>query len=178
MTRPVSGRVDSVRNGTNRLECVFGDRHLPITPSCYKRFFSMAAADVEEIDFKISQDDQDEHSFVTLWNIASATCEGKLEETRALASKLLNFLCKRDCDFVICSSANIEYLDEKFESDNKILYDWKAESEHVDIISQHAEVPGKAFMSFLKTHKFNPVTKYNPRRADRVEWFNERWSIG
>lgn len=138
----------------------------------------MAAAAVEEIDFKISQDDQDEHSFVTIWNIASATCDGELVATRALASKLLNFLCKRDCDFVVCSSANVEYLDEKFESDNKILYDWKPESEHVDIISQHAEVPGKAFMSFLKTHKFNPVTKYNPRRADRVEWFNERWCIG
>ena len=138
----------------------------------------MAAAEAEEIEFKISPDDQDKDSFVSIWNIASATCNGDLAETRALASKLINFLCKRDCDFVVCSSTNIEYLDEKFESDNKILYDWKPESEHVDIITQHAEVPGRAFMSFLKTHKFNPETKYNPRRADRVEWFNERWSVG
>ena len=140
--------------------------------------FLMAAAEVEEIEFKISADDQDEHGFVSIWNIASATCDGQLEPTRALASKLLNFLCKRDCDFVICSSADADYLDKKFETDKKILYDWKPESEHVDIISQHAEVPGKAFMSFLKTHKFNPNTKYNPRRADRVEWFTNRWSVG
>ncbi len=138
----------------------------------------MAAANADEIEFKISQEDQDEHSFVTLWNIASATCDGDIVETRALASKLLNFLCKRDCDFVVCSSSGLEYLDERFEKDNKILYDWKPESEHVDIIAQHAEVPGRAFMSFLKTHKFNPATNYNPRRADRVEWFTNRWSVG
>ncbi|MEM0926174.1 MAG: hypothetical protein AAGJ83_09090, partial [Planctomycetota bacterium] len=66
----------------------------------------MATADAEEIEFKISPEDQDEHTFVSIWNIASATCDGDLAETRALASKLLNFLCKRDCDFVVCSSAN------------------------------------------------------------------------
>lgn len=138
----------------------------------------MATATAEPIDFKISPDDQDEHSFVSVWNIASATCEGDQEKTRALASKLLNFLCKRDCDFVVCSSSGVEYLDEKFELDKKILYDWKPESEYVDVITQHAEVPGRAFMSFLTTHKFNPSTKYNPRRADRELWFRERWCVG
>ena len=33
----------------------------------------MAASEVEQIDFKISPDDQDEHGFVSVWNIASAT---------------------------------------------------------------------------------------------------------
>lgn len=132
----------------------------------------------EPIDFKISPDDQDENSFVSIWNIAAATCDKDEAKTRALAAKLLNFLCKRDCDFVVISPADAEFLDNKFEAENKLLYDWKPESEYVDILAQHAEVPGKAFMSFLTTHKFSPTTKYNPRRADRVEWFNERWCIG
>ena len=137
----------------------------------------MAAAG-EEIDFKIKPEDQDADGFVSIWNIASATCDGNLEESRALAAKLLNFLCKKQCDFVVCSSSDAQYLDEKFETENKLLYDWKPESEYVDIISQHAEVPGVAFMSFLKTRRFNPNTKYNPRRVDRVEWFTDMWSVG
>ena len=138
----------------------------------------MAAKDSDPIDFKIDPNDQDEDSFVSIWNIASATCNGDEAKTRALAAKLLNFLCKRECDFVVISPADADFLDEKFDAENKLLYDWKPESEYVDILSQHAEVPGKAFMSFLTTHKFNPSTKYNPRRADRVEWFTNTWCVG
>ena len=138
----------------------------------------MATTETEVVEFRISPDDQDANGFVSIWNIASATREGDLEETRALASKLLNFLCKKECDFIVCSSTDIEYLEDKFETDNKILYDWKPESEHVDMIAQHAEVPATAFMAFMKTRKFSAVTKYNPRRSDRVEWFNEKWCVG
>ena len=137
-----------------------------------------AATDAEPIEFKISPEDEDSSGFVSIWNIASATCEGNSEEARALASKLLNFLCKKECDFVVCSKKDAEFLDEKFQKENKLLYDWKPESEHVEILAQYAEVPAKAFMSFLKTRKFNPNTKYNPRRADRVEWFHNMWSVG
>lgn len=138
----------------------------------------MAGSDTEPIDFKISPDDQDDNGFVSVWNIASATCGGDTDEARALAAKLLNFLCKRECDFVVCSSTDAQYLDEKFEKENKLLYDWKPGSEYVEILSQHAEVPGVAFMSFLKTRKFNAKTNYNPRRADRIAWFTEMWNVG
>lgn len=138
----------------------------------------MAATESEVIEFKISPTDQDESGFVSIWNIAAATRDGDLEETRALAAKLLNFLCKKECDFVVCSSTDLEYLEEKFETDNKVLFDWKPESEHVDMIAQHAEVPGSAFMAFMKTRKFSSTTKYNPRRSDRVQWFNDKWSVG
>ena len=138
----------------------------------------MAATEAEPIQFKIRDKDQDENGFVSVWNIASATCGGKKADTRALAAKLLNFLCKKECDFVVCSSTDAEYLDGKFEEEKKLLYDWKPESEYVDILSQHAEVPANAFMAFLKTRKFNAVTKYNPRRADREEWFQNMWSVG
>ncbi len=138
----------------------------------------MAVSEVEAIEFKISPEDQDKDGYVSIWNIASATCDGDVGEARALASKLLNFLCKRECDFVVCSSNVADFLDDKFEKENKLLYDWKPESEYVEILSQHAEVPGSAFMSFLKTRKFNPKTNYNPRRADRVAWFTEKWNVG
>jgi len=138
----------------------------------------MTATEEEVIEFKISPEDQDANGFVSIWNIASATRDGDLEETRALASRLLNFMCKKECDFVICSGSDAEYLDSKFESDNKVLYDWKPESEHVDLVAQHAEVPANAFLAFVKTRKFSATTKYNPRRADRVKWFREMWSVG
>ena len=131
-----------------------------------------------EIDVKTNPTDLDEDGFVSIWNIASASAEGDLEQTRALAAQFLCFLCKRNCDFVITSTTNAKYLDERFERDNKLLYDWNLESEKVDIIAQHAEVPYEPFVSFLQNQKFNPKTKYAPRRVDRVEWFQNLWSTG
>ena len=80
--------------------------------------------------------------------------------------------------FVVTSSTNAEYLDEWFERDKKILYDWNLDSEKVDVIAQHAEVPYEPFVSYLENQKFNPKTKYAPRRVDRVEWFQNQWSVG
>ena len=131
-----------------------------------------------EIDVKTNPSDLDKDGFVSIWNIASASAKGDLEQTRALAAQFLCFLCKRNCDFVITSTTNAEYLDERFERDNKLLYDWNLESEKVDIIAQHAEVPYEPFVSFLQNQKFNPKTKYAPRRVDRVEWFQNLWSTG
>ena len=131
---------------------------------------------VESINAKES--DLDEDGFVSIWNIASNTCDGDLAFTRSLACKLLIFLCKRKCDFVLTSSTNAQYLDEWFERDTKILYDWKPASETVDVVAQHAEVPYKPFLSFLINQKFDAKTKYTATRADRVKWFQEAWCVG
>jgi len=131
-----------------------------------------------EIELKASPSDLDENGFVSVWNIASESCSGDLEMTRALAAQLLCFLCKKDCDFVVVSTTDAEYLDAWFERDSKLLYDWKPDSEKVDAVAQHAEVPFEAFVSFLANNKFNPKTNYSPRRVDRVEWFTNRWSVG
>ena len=130
------------------------------------------------IEIKATETDADEDGFISIWNIASASCEGNLDKTRALAAQFLGFLCKKDCDFVIVSTTDAEYLDAWFERDNKLLYDWKPESETVDVLAQHAEVPREPFLSYLTNQKFNPKTKYSPKRADRVEWFTNKWSIG
>ncbi|TWU48130.1 hypothetical protein [Rubripirellula reticaptiva] len=133
---------------------------------------------LEDVTIKVSPEDLDDDGFISIWNIASSSCEGDTAQSRALAAALLGFLCKKGCDFVVTSTANADYLDSQFEKDNKVLYAWKADSEMVDLVSQHAEVPFKAFSSFLVNQKFNATTNYSPRRIDRVEWFQNMWSVG
>ncbi len=139
---------------------------------------SMAEPASEPQKISIPSEEVDSDGFISIWNIASASRSGDAAETRALASKLLLFLCKKQCDFVVTSTANAEYLDNWFERENRVLYDWKPESEFVDVVAQHAEVPASAFLSFLKNEKFDPATNHNATRAVRVKWFQEQWSVG
>jgi len=127
---------------------------------------------------KIDADTVDEDGFVSIWNIAATTMGGKTEVARILASKLLGFLCKHRCDFVFTSSTDAKYLDEWFERDTSLLYDWSPQSEKVDVVSQHAQVPAQGLVRFLKEKKFDPLKSYSPRRADRVQWFSDQWCIG
>ncbi len=120
----------------------------------------------------------DGDGYVSLWNAAAATMKGDQEKTRALASRLLGFLCKHECDFVVASSTDANYLDERFERDNSLLYDWSIDSENVDVVSQHAYVPAQGLLKFLKRKKFDPSNQYSPRRADRVKWFSDMWCVG
>jgi hypothetical protein len=130
------------------------------------------------VEITARPDDMDDDGFVSLWNIASATCGGDLDKTRALASQFLGFLCKKKCDFVLASTTDAEYLDAWFERDNKLLYNWNADSEMVDVVSQHAEVPFPSFLLFLENNRFNPTAKHSPKRADRVQWFTDMWCVG
>ena len=133
---------------------------------------------LENIELTVSKEDQDEDGFVSIWNVAAATMSGDQTLTRALASAIMGFLCKKECDFVVVSASGAEYLDGWFEKDNKILFQWKPEHETVDVISQHAEVPFNALRDFLKNKKFKSTANYSPRRADRLEWFQNKWNIG
>ncbi len=130
------------------------------------------------IEFKASPENMDEDGFVSIWNIASESCDGDLDKTRALAAQFLGFLCKKNCDFVLVSTTDAEYLDAWFERDNRLLYDWNPDSEMIDVMTQHAEVPFKSFLFFLEHNRFNPTVKHAPKRSDRVEWFREQWCIG
>ncbi|MFT5522550.1 MAG: hypothetical protein ACI9HK_000494 [Pirellulaceae bacterium] len=129
-------------------------------------------------NIKVPAEQIDEDGFVTLWKVASSTVDGDIPQTRDLASRLLGFLCKHKCNFVVASSTDINYLEEWFERDNKLLYDWKPVSEMVDVVSQHVSVPYAAFSSFIRSHKFKPTTAYAPKRADRVAWFTDDWNVG
>jgi hypothetical protein len=137
---------------------------------------SVETADV--FSLRVAPGDLDSNGFASIWNIASATAGENLESTRELAARLLCFLCHKKCDFVVVSTTDAEYLDAWFERDNKLLYDWKPESERVDVVSQHAEVPFEAMVGFLANQKFNLKSNYNPKRADRVDWFSNQWNLG
>ncbi|HBJ36464.1 MAG TPA: hypothetical protein DDZ51_17280 [Planctomycetaceae bacterium] len=127
---------------------------------------------------KIDPETVDEDGFVSIWNVAATTMGGKTELARVLASKMLGFLCKHQCDFVFASSTDANYLDQWFERDTSLLYDWSPASEKVDVVTQHAQVPAKALVRFLKEKKFDATKNYSPRRADRVQWFSDLWCIG
>lgn len=129
-------------------------------------------------EIKISPDDVDSDGFISIWNIASCTCDGDIVATRELASKLLLFLCKKQSTLVVTSSSNANYLDAWFEREKKLLQDWKPESEFVDVVAQHAEVPADACLRFLKFEKFRSTSKYTATRAQRKLWFEEMWSVG
>ena len=131
-------------------------------------------------DFQVvaNPDILDQDSFATIWNVASSTMGGDLTKTRELASKFLNFLCKNRFEFIVASNTDLEYLDDWFQRDNKVLYDWTAESEMIDVVAQHANVPFEAFVNFLAAYGFDPESEYKPKRADRVEWFQSEWNVG
>ncbi|TWU16645.1 hypothetical protein [Allorhodopirellula heiligendammensis] len=131
-----------------------------------------------EVTLQYSKDDVDEHGFTSVWNVASATCEGDQARTREMAGRMLGFLCKKEYEHVVVSSTDAQYLDEWFEREKAILYNWKADSETTDAITQHAQVPAASMISFLKREKFKPTANYSPRRADRVAWFQEKWGVG
>lgn len=140
-----------------------------------------AAAAVEaapEVVLAYKKDDVDEHGYTSVWNVASATCDGDVDRTRDMAGRILGFLCKKEYEHVLISSTDAQYLDEWFEREKAILYNWKADSETTDAITQHAQVPAASMISFLKREKFKPTANYSPRRADRVAWFQEKWGVG
>ena len=138
----------------------------------------MELEDLTKLEITVEPSDVDEHQFSSVWNIASATMGGDATQARFLASKFLGFMCKHRFNFVIASPTDAKYLDEWFERDTSLLYNWKPESESVDVVAQHAYVPFDTFVSFLKTKKFQADKNYSPRRADRVEWFTEDWNVG
>jgi len=138
----------------------------------------MKSSDSPDLEFTVSPTDVDEDQFVSIWNIASSTMGGNAVQTRTLASRLLGFLCKHRCGLLTVSSTDAKYLDDWFERDNSLLYDWKPESEKVDVLSQHAYVPFDAFCNFVRANKFKSDQNHSPRRADRVDWFTNDWNVG
>ena len=128
--------------------------------------------------FAVDEETVDEDGYVSIWNVAATTMGGQTVLARQLASKMLGFLCKQQVDFVVISSTDANYLDEWFERDTSLLYDWSATSEKVDVVAQHAQVPAKALLQLLQQKKFDATKNHNPRRADRVQWFSDLWCIG
>ncbi len=138
----------------------------------------MTTSELTEIEFTVEPGDVDEERFASIWNIASATMGGDTVKARMIASKVLGFLCKHRCEFVIATPTDAKYLDEWYERNHKLLHDWSPESDKVDVISQHCQVPFETFVEFLQNKKFSIEKNYSPRRADRLAWFTDDWNVG
>jgi hypothetical protein len=138
----------------------------------------MSIGELTSSSLTFEPEDVDPDGFISLWNIAAATVGRDPKQARHLASKMLSFLCNKRCPFVVSSTTDVEYLDEWFERDNKLLYDWSPESDRVDVITQHAHVPAELVLKFLQANKFDPTSNFNPRRAVRLAWFSDDWSVG
>ncbi len=136
------------------------------------------ASDFSNLEIRAESSDLDEDQFVSLWNLAAATVGGDATLARNLASKFLGFLCKHRYGLLTASPMDVKYLDEWFERDNSLLFDWKPESDKVDVVAQHVHVPLDHFRKFLVDHKFQGDKNYSPRRADRVDWFTNDWNVG
>ena len=138
----------------------------------------MKTIDTKTLEITAEPTDLDEDQFVSIWNVATSSMGGDTIEARMLASKLLGFLCKHRCGFLVTNPSDAKYLDEWFERDNSLLYKWTPESESVDVLAQHALVPFDLLLAFLRDKKFAIEKAYSPRRADRVAWFTNDWSVG
>ena len=112
----------------------------------------MVNTEFAHLELKVDPADVDEDQFVSLWNLAAFSMNGDSVQARTLASKLLGFLCKHRCGLLTISPTDAKYLDEWFERDNTLLYDWKAESDKVDVLAQHAHVPFDLLCKFLRDH--------------------------
>ena len=138
----------------------------------------MTTEQADELEIKIDTNDLDSEQFISIWNVANATMEGDTTKARLLASKFLGFLCKQRFGYVSVSPGDAKYLDEWYERDNALLNDWKADSDKVDVIAQHAHVPHDLFMRLLADKKFSIDKSYNPNRANRLDWFTNDWNVG
>lgn len=131
-----------------------------------------------EFTVKIDEKHLDADRFISIWDIANTTMDGDTTQARLLASKWLGFLCKHRYEHVVVSATDAKYLDEWYERDNKLLNDWKPESDKVDVVAQHACVPYESFLYFLESKKFSIEKKYSPTRANRADWFANDWNVG
>ena len=132
----------------------------------------METTDAKTLEITAEPNDLDEDQFVSIWNVAASSMGGDTIQTRMLASKLLGFLCKHRCGFVVTSPSDAKYLDEFFERDNSLLYKWTPESESVDVLAQHALVPFDLLLAFLRNKKFTIEKAYSPCRL--IEWLGSQ----
>jgi len=131
-----------------------------------------------ELKIKANPDVLDADNYVTIWNVASSTTDGDYDRTRQLAGKLLCFLCKHRFPYIVASQTDMQYLDDWFERDTKLLYNWKDDSEMVDVVAQHASLPFDTLTQFLDNNRFKTTGKYSAGRSARLEWFQSDWNVG
>jgi hypothetical protein len=138
---------------------------------------TMTQADLVGVDSqKVDAD-----GFIKLWDLAACKGDGEKrsdDETRELAGKLLGFLCKLRYENVLVTQHAANYLQDRFERNEGVLFNWSPDTDNIDLIAQHIEVPAQEVVKLLAKKRFDPQENYNPRRSSRLEWFNNDWKVG
>jgi hypothetical protein len=117
---------------------------------------------------------------MTLWDFATGSPSGVMrseEEIRALASRILNFICLNGYAKARMRRDDYDYIAERFAHDEHVLFRWSVGDKNVDLISQRLEVPANHLLEFLRRGRFDSNRTYKPNRDTRQAWFEHRWTI-
>jgi hypothetical protein len=118
--------------------------------------------------------------FISLWDFAKGSPEEVLRsegETRALASRILNFICLNNYPRVRIRRDAHEHIRERFAGDEHVLYRWSIGDRNVDLVCQRIQVPAAHLLTFLRGGGFDSNRTYKPGRDTRYRWFRDRWNI-
>lgn len=118
--------------------------------------------------------------YMMLWDFAKGSPEEVLrseEETRALASRILNFICLNNYARARIRRDEYDYIAECFRQDEHTLYRWSVGDKNVDRICQRLEVPASHLLTFLRSGRFDSNRTYKPGAGRRLDWFRRRWGV-
>jgi len=118
--------------------------------------------------------------YMTLWDFAKGSPAEVIrseEETRALASRILNFICLNDYAKARIKRDDHAYIAERFALNENVLFRWSVGDKNVDLISGRLEIPPDHLFEFLRRGRFDSNRTYKPNRDTRRAWFEKRWAV-
>ena len=130
-------------------------------------------------DITIDAEKVTSDGYMTLWDFATGSPSEVIrseEETRALASRILNFICLNGYAKARIRRDDYEYITERFAHNEHVLFRWSVGDKNVDLISQRLEIPADHLLEFLRRGRFDSNRTYKPNRDTRQAWF-ERWTV-
>ena len=109
-------------------------------------------------------------SYISLWQFC-------LKErrwggpARAVASRILNFICKENYSGVRILKRDFDEVRRRFDENENVLFRWSVSSSYVEYICRKLMVKSEGLMGFLGIEGFDADVTYNPGRKRRKEWF-------
>jgi transcriptional regulator with XRE-family HTH domain len=109
----------------------------------------------------VPSDDHD--GYVTIWDFAG--------QQRALASRILCFLCDNDFRNVYIPAEEHDQVREEYRNNRDVLMRWSVSSDHVDRITRVLIVNKQELIDYLSRRRFNQSQTYKPAAGPRDRWF-------
>lgn len=105
----------------------------------------------------------DHKGFVFLWDFAG--------QQRALASRILCFMCDNDFRSLYISADEHDLIREEYHNNREVLMRWSVSSDHVDRIARVVIVSKNELAEYLTRRRFNQSQTYKPSAPVRDRWF-------